>query len=263
MYVHHSAGPQNQTPNSIQNYHMDSRGWSDIAYNWLVYDNGDIYEGRGWGVIGGATKGENSRSHSVCYVGNTQHDIPSDKAKQSINAIIDIHNKDFGSGYVKGHKDSAQANTACPGTHLINWIAAGRPVFDDNGGSMLDRTLRLGDTGADVRELQNMLNFWGHQAGTADGIFGPKTETAVKSFQTANKIAVDGIWGPESQKAYVDFLAAIGNPPPPVEPPPTKSEAELAREWVIEQGISDGTNPTSAATREQVWVMMYRLHGDG
>ena len=30
----------------IQNYHMDSRGWSDIGYNFLVGEDGRIYEVR-------------------------------------------------------------------------------------------------------------------------------------------------------------------------------------------------------------------------
>ena len=34
---------------------------------------------------------------------------------------------------------------------------------------------------------------------------------------------------------------------------------DAARQWVMEQGISDGTNPEQAATREQVWTMLYRL----
>ena len=34
---------------------------------------------------------------------------------------------------------------------------------------------------------------------------------------------------------------------------------DAARQWVMEQGISDGTNPEQAATREQVWMMLYRL----
>ena len=31
----------------IQNYHMDSNNWSDVGYNWLIGDDGRIYEGRG------------------------------------------------------------------------------------------------------------------------------------------------------------------------------------------------------------------------
>lgn len=32
-----------------------------------------------------------------------------------------------------------------------------------------------------------------------------------------------------------------------------------AQKWVKEKGISDGSNPTAPATREQVWEMLYRL----
>ena len=34
----------------------------DIRYNFLIGQDGVIYEGRGWGVVGQHTKGENSMS---------------------------------------------------------------------------------------------------------------------------------------------------------------------------------------------------------
>lgn len=37
-----------------------------------------------------------------------------------------------------------------------------------------------------------------------------------------------------------------------------KSEFDLATEWVIAQGISDGSNPTDTPTRRQIWLMLYR-----
>ena len=52
-------------------------------------------------------------------------------------------------------------------------------------------------TGQQVRDLQAALNKAG--AGlTVDGIFGPLTETAVKTFQGRNNIKVDGIVGPQT-----------------------------------------------------------------
>ena len=47
------------------------------------------------------------------------------------------------------------------------------------------------------------------------------------------------------------------NPEPDTETP-AKTETELAREWVMALGISDGENPEAACTRQQVWVMLYR-----
>lgn len=37
-----------------------------------------------------------------------------------------------------------------------------------------------------------------------------------------------------------------------------RAEFAAAREWVIEQGISDGSRPKDPVTREEVWTMLYR-----
>lgn len=60
------------------------------------------------------------------------------------------------------------------------------------------RLLRKGDKGEDVRALQILLRGRGYNGnmGTPDGIFGPKTDAAVRAYQKAKKLAVDGIAGP-------------------------------------------------------------------
>lgn len=57
--------------------------------------------------------------------------------------------------------------------------------------------------------------------------------------------------------AYHDYPSLIGQPAEPA-PAPEKTEAELAREWAMAQGITDGSSPDADATREQIWIMMYR-----
>lgn len=47
------------------------------------------------------------------------------------------------------------------------------------------------------------------------------------------------------------------------QPEPDMPETELAREWAMAEGISDGTNPSDPCTREQAWVMLYRLTNGG
>lgn len=54
-------------------------------------------------------------------------------------------------------------------------------------------TLRKGNTGDAVCYLQTLLNR--AQQMTVDGVFGPKTDAAVKAFQQANNLVVDGIVG--------------------------------------------------------------------
>lgn len=50
-------------------------------------------------------------------------------------------------------------------------------------------------TGTDVRKMQARLNSLGYSVGTADGVFGPGTESAIISFQGYNGLARDGICG--------------------------------------------------------------------
>ena len=52
------------------------------------------------------------------------------------------------------------------------------------------RVLRLGMSGDDVAEMQGIVGV------ATDGQFGPKTRTAVVSWQQAHGIAADGVWGP-------------------------------------------------------------------
>ena len=61
--------------------------------------------------------------------------------------------------------------------------------------------LRSGSKGDDVVKLQNALNALGYDCGAADGIFGAKTEAAVRNFQSDHSLAVDGIAGKATQEA--------------------------------------------------------------
>ena len=62
---------------------------------------------------------------------------------------------------------------------------------------------RRGSTGSGVSELQEKLQSWGYYSGEVDGIYGSRTEAAVKSFQRKNGLSVDGVAGPAT-------LAAMG-----------------------------------------------------
>lgn len=59
-------------------------------------------------------------------------------------------------------------------------------------------TVKQGSKGSDVTTLQTKLNEFGNYGLVADGIFGAKTETAVKDFQKKKGLSVDGIVGPKT-----------------------------------------------------------------
>ena len=59
---------------------------------------------------------------------------------------------------------------------------------------MAYKTISYGSSGEDVRKLQQTLNSLGFNL-SVDGQFGPKTQSAVRSYQQKNGLAVDGIVG--------------------------------------------------------------------
>lgn len=105
-----------------QAYHMDVKGWSDIAYSWAVGNTGTIYELRGWGVRGGHTADWNNRSHAVLWIGGDEG-TPSSAALDSIATVRAEHRARYG-GWVKGHRDVNP--TSCPGDRLYAHLRAGR-----------------------------------------------------------------------------------------------------------------------------------------
>lgn len=58
-----------------------------------------------------------------------------------------------------------------------------------------------GNSGTNVKTLQQKLKNWGYYAGAVDGIFGPKTKAAVISFQKKNKLTPDGVVGTKTLQA--------------------------------------------------------------
>ena len=69
--------------------------------------------------------------------------------------------------------------------------------------------LRKGDKGDDVKLLQHRLNLLGSQL-TEDGIWGVKTDQAVRNYQYKAGLTVDGIVGPKTQAALIrDAILAL------------------------------------------------------
>lgn len=74
------------------------------------------------------------------------------------------------------------------------------------------RTLRLADPlqqGEDVFALQTALNALGVNAGTADGVLGKNTSSAIKAAQKRFFLTVDGLAGGNTQTQLAIQIAAI------------------------------------------------------
>lgn len=70
-----------------------------------------------------------------------------------------------------------------------------------SGGMFKSRMLKPQSKGPEVKILQKMVNQSTKQKLKVDGMFGPKTEAAVKEFQKKNKLKADGLVGPKTMGA--------------------------------------------------------------
>ncbi len=144
-FVHHTVNANDYTPDevpgilrSIYAYHTQSRGWSDIGYNFLVDKFGRIWEGRYGGVdrpvVGAHTLNYNENSFAMSAIGNYETARPSAALLQAYGVLfawkLSLHGVDaaspqqwVGSKYfeaINGHRDAA--STACPGKYLYAQI---------------------------------------------------------------------------------------------------------------------------------------------
>ena len=78
--------------------------------------------------------------------------------------------------------------------------------------------------GDDVAELQERLLALGFTPDRVDGVFGARTEQAVRRFQRGVGLAVDGGVGPETLRAFADLTRAVSGGSPH-----TLRERELVR----------------------------------
>lgn len=108
----------------IQRFHMGpSRGWADIAYNFLVCQHGYVFEGRGFGVrsAGQGTDAGNDGYHAVCFLGADKEgrDDVTAAGREALGAIL----RACPGGDVKPH--GWFTNTPCPGAELRGYVETG------------------------------------------------------------------------------------------------------------------------------------------
>jgi hypothetical protein len=154
MVVHHSASDNDSNDfaavvRAYYSFHVNSNGWADIGYNWLVDPNGVIYQGRvstqsgNPDVIGAHASGNNSNTMGICVIGNYNNTVPSDNARISLHEMLAWKASDraidpltssvkSGSGsplpHIGGHRD--YGSTDCPGNSFYPQLPSVRIAVD-------------------------------------------------------------------------------------------------------------------------------------
>jgi hypothetical protein len=161
LFVHHTAGTNSyscaDSPailRSIQAYHVKSKHWNDIGYNFLVDKCGTLFEGRAGGitkpVLGAHTLGFNAHSAAIAVLGDYSSRAVSRRVKTVIAqvaayklggyghapggraALVSSGSDRYAKGStailnrISGHRDTGQ--TACPGNTLYAQLGSIRSI---------------------------------------------------------------------------------------------------------------------------------------
>lgn len=140
------------------------------------------------GLSAGLTVGLASPAQAATYptlsTGSTGANVTSLQHLLTSRGYATAADGDFGSG-TKSAVTAFQSSRGLSADGI-----AGPATF-----SALVSTVRQGDSGAAVQALQVQLVKHGKSVST-DGAFGPATDSAVRSFQSAHGLTADGIVGP-------------------------------------------------------------------
>lgn len=151
IVVHHSAGNTVSTDyaavvKGYWDFHVNTRGWADIGYNWLIDPNGVLYEGRGDKIRGAHSACMNGTSTGICVIGEYSTHQPNntmvtaleqmiawDALDKDINILATSYNTSLGntianvSGHRTGKIENPSSNctaTVCPGNNMFNKLGS-------------------------------------------------------------------------------------------------------------------------------------------
>ncbi|MDQ3877078.1 MAG: N-acetylmuramoyl-L-alanine amidase [Actinomycetota bacterium] len=190
LFVHHTAGINNDphpyaTMRAIYYFHVRTRGWCDVGYNFVIAPDGTVFEGR-WarnyqpwethdsedldhhGVQGAQVESFNAGSLGISMMGNYSEARLPAEARHSLEQVLaweaDRHELDPLGHHlyrspessvarwlpvIAGHRDAG--DTACPGSHLYAELPSiRRSVAAIVGGGRMEPSLSL-DRSALVR----------------------------------------------------------------------------------------------------------------
>ncbi|PPK63482.1 N-acetylmuramoyl-L-alanine amidase [Actinokineospora auranticolor] len=208
IVVHHTAGPNTddtsrehafELARSIQNFHMDARGWIDSGQQLTNTRGGHAVEGRRRSVealINGHQHvlGANVADHNSEVIGienegtYTGVDVPVALWDSLVGLVTHIARRyEIPASEIRGHRDFNA--TECPGTVLYGRL----PELRDAVGAQLSQPvvqpevlplLAPGDSGPLVAAAQHLLRDRGYPV-APDGVFGDRTATAARDFSAA------------------------------------------------------------------------------
>jgi peptidoglycan hydrolase-like protein with peptidoglycan-binding domain len=120
IIIHHTAGEEKNTE-QVREYHK-SKGWIDIAYNFVIEKSGKIGVGRSLAIPGAHCDddGMNKKGIGVVVIGNFDLRVIEDVEYKPLLTTVRYIMQQYGipSNRVLGHREVLGASTACPGKNI-------------------------------------------------------------------------------------------------------------------------------------------------
>ncbi|MCW2776304.1 MAG: N-acetylmuramoyl-L-alanine amidase, family 2, partial [Frankiales bacterium] len=164
-FVHHTDSTNDYTPEQapaavrgFYAYHVKSRGWCDIAYNFLVDRYGVVYEGRYGGidkaVLGAHTGGFNTNSFGTAMIGTFSTVSPPAALRSSLARLLAWKlGRSYADPLGTGTLTSGSGSKFAAGTtHTFSVISGHRDAVDTTCPGDLGYAI-LGQLRQDVRTL--------------------------------------------------------------------------------------------------------------
>jgi hypothetical protein len=104
LVVHHSAlvvqndpRPAVERVRALYKYHAMTKGWGDVGYNYLIDEDGKVYEGRLGGkfVVGGHAYCNNIGSIGIVMLGNFEIEQPTDAQTKGLQRLLSSLANDY------------------------------------------------------------------------------------------------------------------------------------------------------------------------
>ncbi len=109
--------------------------------------------------------------------------------------------------YVLGGNQNDQVSQSAYG---VDQLLGFRRLRPNSKKKLSTKVLKKGNSGNEVADLQDALKLCGFAPGTSDGIFGVKTEGALKLFQsTQSNLTINGVFNKDTRSALLKKLSTL------------------------------------------------------
>ncbi|MCC7447992.1 MAG: N-acetylmuramoyl-L-alanine amidase [Anaerolineae bacterium] len=121
--IHHSYPIRRDTGTmrDIQNLHIDTQKWADIAYHFGIDGKGIIYAGRDIQARGASVAGHNTGTIGVVLIGDFQQETPATAQLSSLQTLVKWLTLAYHLTHLAGHYEF-NSETVCPGTYLRPYL---------------------------------------------------------------------------------------------------------------------------------------------